>query len=401
MPQKMEQIQYSAQQNEPISILREIEGKGLFRTERIVNARNGMEVEIDGKRLVNFCSNDYLGLSSHPRIIEAMHKAAITFGVGSSASPLVCGKTILHSLLEGRLAKVMKRDRVLLMSCGYMANLAIITALSFSRNQPVIEDRLCHASMVDGAKLAGVKLKRFAHASAESLEKVLSSVDSEFKLVLTESVFSMDGDIAPLPQLSIVCRKYQACLVVDDAHALGVLGDNGLGSMDHFSLGQSDVPLIMGTFGKALGVYGAFIAGDENLIEMLVQKARPYIYSTALPVPLVAAIDEALDIIEEESDRREALFDRVHHFRAGAANFGIKTVSANTPIQAVVIGDMNRTMRISKMLEEYGFFVSGIRPPTVPRNTSRLRITLSSAHSKEQIDHLLHCLNECMLALPV
>ena len=376
--------------------LQQLELDGLYRKERILNARQGVEIEIDGNRLINFCSNDYLGLANHPRIARAMQDAAVEFGTGSSASPLVSGKTVLHRSLEEKLADVTKRDRVLLMSCGYMANLAIVAGLVSSRNQWIFEDRLCHASMVDAARLSGARLKRYTHASPASLEGLLGAAQRDLKLVLTESVFSMDGDLAPLHELSGLCRKHRACLVVDDAHGFGVLGNNGLGGLDHFSLDQSAVPLLMATFGKALGTYGAFIAGPAALIETLVQRARTYIYTTSLPAPLAAAAHEALKVHEDEPERRDHLASRIRRFRSGVRQLGIKTTSAETPIQPVIIGDSKKTQLASRMLEQNGLFISAIRPPTVPRNSSRLRITLSAGHTDEQIDRLLDGLNKCI-----
>lgn len=366
--------------------------EGLHRKERIVEGRNGVEIKLDGKWLINFCSNDYLGLASHPKIKHAMQDAVDRYGTGSTASPLVCGKSTLHEALEQKLARITGRERALILSCGYMANLAIQSALSAAHGQLIIQDRLCHASMVDGSILSRANLKRYLHCDPGSLESILKKAGSRPALVLTESVFSMDGDIAPLPELSQVCRQHNACLIVDDAHALGVIGKNGLGSMDYFSLDQTQVPLIMATFGKALGAYGAFVAGSDKLIETLVQRARPYIYSTALPAPVVAAVLEALDILQQEPCRRDRLQKAVKRFQAGAKRIGISTASTNTPIQPIMVGDAKKAVAISRLLEQDGIFISAIRPPTVPRNTSRLRITLSADHSEAQIDRLLDLL---------
>jgi len=370
--------------------------QGLYRKERLVNARSGAEIEIDGTRLINFCSNDYLGLASHPKIIRAMQTAADKFGTGSSASALVSGKSALHEKLEEHIAVCTGRDRALVLSCGYMANLALFSGLISSRGQAIFADRLCHASMIDGAMASVARTRRYKHASVASLENMLNESNSNSKLVLTESVFSMNGDIAPLPVLVNSCRRHDALLVVDDAHGFGVIGKNGLGGMDHFSLGQSDVPLMMATFGKAMGGYGAFVAGPEALIETFVQRARPYIYSTALPVPVVAAALASLQVQAEEPGRRIYLHELILQFRTGVSQLGIETMPSITPIQPVIIGSANKAISASKFLESKGIYVSAIRPPTVPENSSRLRITLSAAHSRDQVNYLLDSLYECL-----
>jgi 8-amino-7-oxononanoate synthase len=373
-----------------------LSSQGLLRKERIIGQRRDVEVCIDGKWLVNFCSNDYLGLSSHPRIQESMIDAVTRYGTGSSASPLVSGKSKMHEELEHKLALITGRDRALLLSCGYMANLAIQSALAGSSQVVVVEDRLCHASIVDGSMISRNRFKRFAHASPAALEKVLIKYRGQPILVLTESVFSMDGDIAPLIEISDLCSYYQACLVVDDAHGFGVIGKHGLGGTDYFGLEQKDVPLIMATFGKALGGYGAFVAGSKHLIESLVQRARPYIYSTALPVPVIAAASTALDLLTEDSGPREHLHSLMEHFHRGLKVMGIDLPGPTSPIFPIIIGDAGLTVELSRMLESQGLFVSAIRPPTVPRNSSRLRITLSAGHTYSQVDRLLEALELCL-----
>lgn len=382
--------------------LEQLQQQGLFRKERIVDSKDGTIINIGGKKLINFCSNDYLGLSSHPDVVRAMQDAAIEFGAGSTASPLVCGKTALHLSLEQKLAKVTGRERALILSCGYMANMAIVSSLARNKSQWIFQDKLCHASMVDGSMSSRATLKRYAHADPSALEKLLSQInEEESALVFTESVFSMDGDIAPLSNLSSVCQQYSACLVVDDAHGFGVIGKNGLGGTDYFSLGQNEVPLLMATFGKALGVYGAFIAGPEILIERFVQRARPYIYSTALPAPIIAAVSAAIDVMQREPEHRTKLASLINYFQSGANSLGIKISNTNTPIQPVILGDASRAVRLEHILEENGFLVRAIRPPTVPRNSSRLRITLSASHTTQQIDMLLDVLSLAMPALDI
>lgn len=379
--------------------LEQLQQQGLFRQERTVESRSGTLISLGGKTLINFCSNDYLGLSCHPDVVLAMQDAVKGFGAGSTASPLVCGKTVLHQLLEQKLAKVTGRDRALILSCGYMANMAIVSTLARDRAQWIVQDKLCHASMVDGAMSSRASLKRYAHADPSALEKILSKKKNGKAIVFTESVFSMDGDIAPLSSLSSVCSQYGACLVVDDAHGFGVIGKNGLGGTDYFSLSQKEVPLVMATFGKALGVYGAFIAGTEDLIEAFVQRARPYIYSTALPVPIVAAVSAAVDIMQNEPEHRSKLVTLINYFLSGASSRGIKVNNNITPIQPIILGDASRAVRLEQLLEENGLFVRAIRPPTVPRNSSRLRITLSASHTKQQVDLLLDALSRNMSLL--
>jgi len=369
---------------------------GLYRMERIIQSRHGAEIVIDDKALINFSSNDYLGLAGHPEIVAAMQSAASNYGVGSSASPLVSGKTCLHAQLEQRIAAITGRERALLLSCGYMANLAIFSSLIHSRSQEIYQDRLCHASMIDGAATTGRRIRRYAHANPAALETLLKQAGKSTKLVLTESVFSMNGDIAPLPELGRLCQEYSACLIVDDAHGFGVIGNQGLGGMDYFSLGQKDVPLLMATFGKALGVYGAFVAGPAEIIETFVQRARPYIYSTALPPPIVAAALSSLEIQLNEPERRTRLNKLVKHFHLGAKKLGITVMPSITPIQPVLIGAAEKAVKVSLLLENKGIYVSAIRPPTVPANSSRLRITLSAAHSFEQVDNLLQSLRESL-----
>ncbi len=322
-----------------------------------------------------------------------MIDAVARYGTGSSASPLVCGKSILHEELEHKLARITGRDRALLLSCGYMANLAIQSALAGTGQVIVVEDRLCHASIVDGSLINRNRFKRYTHASPQALEKVLIRYRGQPVLVLTESVFSMDGDLAPLPEIADLCRYYQACLVVDDAHGFGVIGKHGLGGTDYFTLGQKDVPLIMATFGKALGGYGAFVAGSKDLIETLVQRARPYIYSTALPVPVIAAASTAIDLLLEDPRPREHLHKLMEHFHRGIKDMGLDLPGPTSPIFPIIIGDAGLTVELSRTLESQGLFVSAIRPPTVPRNSSRLRITLSAGHTLSQVDRLLEVLD--------
>ena len=382
-----------------LSDLQTIRQQGLYRSPRIINERNGAEIIIDGKALVNFSSNDYLGLAGHGEIKQAINEAALKHGSGSSASPLVSGKTSLHRELENKLARVTGRERALIFSCGYMANLGLIQGLIHAHRYTIFMDKLCHASIIDGAVLSRAKFKRYTHASVESLSTLLKDADIGEKLVLTESVFSMDGDVAPLVQISQVCRDSRSCLVVDDAHGFGVLGEKGMGALDHFHLSQDDVPLMMATFGKALGGQGAFVAGKEELIDILIQRARPYIYSTSMPVHNVAAAITSLDILQAEPKRRQSLKNIITYFKERSGFLGDKTYQNISPIQPIIIGDSDKTMKLCALMEQQGIFVTGIRPPTVPRNTSRLRITLTALHTTTQVDHLLEVLKGALAQL--
>lgn len=367
--------------------------KGLHRTRRVIETAQGPVIKINGKNVINFCSNDYLGLANHPAIIEAFKRGADKFGVGSGASQLICGYSTAHKTLENRLAEFTRRQSAVIFSSGYLANLAIVNTL-LGKDDTVVEDRLNHASMIDAALLSRAKLKRFHHISPGSLEEILSKIKSGKKLVMTDGVFSMDGDIAPLDTYTGVCANHNAWLVVDDAHGFGVLGNNGAGTLEKFNLNSKQVPLLMATFGKALGTYGAFIAGDQEVIDCLVQSARTLIYTTAPPPALITATLQALDIVEEEDWRREKLRELIAYYREQVKKNNLSVSESITPIQPLIIGETDRALRISEQLLQKGLFVQAIRPPTVPAGTSRLRITFSAGHEKEHIDMLVTALQE-------
>ena len=366
--------------------------QNLYRTRRTLDSAQGADVVVDGKRCLNFCSNDYLGLANHPRIVEAFAAAAKEFGVGSGASHLVCGHSRLHHALEQKLAQWCGRERALLVSTGYMANLAAITALLDDKDA-VFEDRLNHASLLDAGLLSGARFQRFLHNDINNLESRLQRSEAVKKLIVVDGVFSMDGDIAPLPDLAAVARKYDAWLMVDDAHGVGVLGATGAGTCEHFGLRSDDVPVLMGTLGKAVGTFGAFVAGSELLIENLIQFARPYIYTTALPPAIAAATLASLELQQEESWRRVHLQQLIEHFRTGAQQLGLQLLPSVTAIQPLLVGEAEHALQISERLRQAGILVSAIRPPTVPAGTSRLRITLSAAHSLAQVERLLSALS--------
>jgi len=366
---------------------------GRLRTRREVTRRSagGTRLRVDGAELVAFCSNDYLGLADHPRVVAAFLAAAREWGVGSGASHLVSGHCREHHALEEELAAFVGRPRALLFSTGYMANLAVVTTL-LGRRDRVYEDRLNHASLLDAGLASGARFVRYPHADAAALARRLGRTAAGRALVVTDGVFSMDGDVAPLRQLAAVCRAHAAWLFVDDAHGLGVLGATGRGSVEAAGLGTDDVPVLMGTLGKAFGTFGAFVAGDDDLIETLLQRARTYVYTTALPPAVAAATRAALHVMQDEPWRREKVLGHVARFRAGASSLGLRLLGSATPIQPVVLGSEASAVAASEALRAQGFWIPAIRPPTVPAGSSRLRITFSAAHEASDVERLLEAL---------
>ncbi|MGA2562203.1 MAG: 8-amino-7-oxononanoate synthase [Steroidobacteraceae bacterium] len=347
-------------------------------------------VRVGGRELLNFCSNDYLGLRTHPALIEAASECMRRDGFGAGAAHLLSGHGLEHQALEAELAAFTGRERALLFSSGYMANLGVISALT-ARHDGVLADRLNHASLLDGARLAGARLRRYAHLDALSARGILER-HPDAALIVTDGVFSMDGDVAPLRELATLARQYGAWLMVDDAHGLGVLGALGRGTLEHCAMDANAVPILVGTLGKAFGSFGAFVAGDAALIDTLIQRARSYVYTTALPPAIAAATRAALRLVQREPWRRERLRSLVQRFRAGAATHALPLMASSTPIQPLLIGDSARALMLSEALEKCGFWVGAIRPPTVPRGSARLRVTLSAAHSEAQVDALLQAL---------
>ncbi|BBV95016.1 MULTISPECIES: 8-amino-7-oxononanoate synthase [Pseudomonas] len=365
----------------------------LYRQRPLLESPQGPEVVVDGQRLLAFCSNDYLGLANHPEVIAAWQTGAERWGVGGGASHLVVGHSTPHHQVEEALAELTGRPRALLFSTGYMANLGAITAL-VGQGDTVLQDRLNHASLLDGGLLSGARFNRYLHNDPASLASRLDKAVGN-TLVVTDGVFSMDGDLANLPALADVARARGAWLMVDDAHGLGTLGTQGGGIVEHFGLGVEDVPVLIGTLGKACGTAGAFVAGSEALIEALVQFARPYIYTTSQPPALAYATLKSLELLRRETWRREHLAALIRQFREGAQQIGLQLMDSPTPIQPIVIGDSAQALRLSRMLRERGLLVTAIRPPTVPAGSARLRVTLSAAHSEAQVQLLLNALAEC------
>ncbi len=375
------------------ALLAERQQGQLYRRRQTLDSAQGPVVRLGARELLNFCSNDYLGLASHPEVIQRLREAASQWGVGSGASPLVCGYSAPHRELEEALADFTGRSRALLFGSGFAANTATLGAL-LRPGDTVLQDRLNHASLLDGGLHSGARLRRFTHNDVTDLERKLARAPGP-ALVAVDAVFSMDGDVAPLAALARAAAAADAWLMVDDAHGFGVAGPAGAGSVAAAGLDQASVPVLMATLGKALGTGGAFVAGSEDLVEALLQGARHYIYSTAPPPALAAATLTALDLLQRESWRREHLATLVQRFRSGAAQLGLPLGESQGPIQPLVTGDAARALALSAALRERGFLVSAIRPPTVPAGTARLRVTLSAAHSPEQVDALLQALADC------
>ncbi|WP_309045205.1 8-amino-7-oxononanoate synthase [Marinobacter sediminicola] len=366
---------------------------GLYRTRRHISGPQQPVLTADGKRLLSFCSNDYLGLANHPSNLEALRDALPKTGLGGAASHLVCGHHEAHHFLEERLAAFTGRSSALFFSTGYMANLGVISAL-VGRGDTVFSDRLNHASIIDGCILSRAKVRRYGHGDVGSLAAMLAET-SGHKLVVTDGVFSMDGDVAPLRELAAVCREHGALLVVDDAHGFGVLGPRGQGSVAEFGLSEENVPVLIGTLGKAAGTSGAFVAGPGVLMDYLVQKARTYIYTTAMPPALALATCNSIDLIEQDDKRRIHLQGLIDRFRCEAKALGYSLMSSRTPIQPIMVGDNWAALALSRALEERGLLVTAIRPPTVPAGEARLRVTFSAAHSHEDLDSLMQALADC------
>lgn len=369
--------------------------QSLYRARKTIASAQGASVVVDGQQLLGFCSNDYLGLANHPEINKAAKAAIDKYGVGSGASHLVCGHSSEHHALEEELAEFTGRDRALLFSTGYMANLGVIAAL-LNKGDDLFEDKLNHASLLDGGLLSGARMQRFLHNDVASLELKLAKAKSGNKLIAVDGVFSMDGDTAPLDELSSCAQKHKAWLMVDDAHGFGVLGKSGGGSSEHFGLDQQQLPILMATFGKGLGTFGAFVAGSDALIETLIQFSRSYIYTTAIPPSIAASTRAGLRLLQTESWRRQHLAELISYFTHEAGLLNLPLMKSNTAIQPLLVGDAEAALALSQALEANGFWVSAIRPPTVPADSARLRITLSAAHSKEQVEQLLQILAKLM-----
>ena len=364
---------------------------GLYRSRKTLESPQGPEVVIDGKPYLAFCSNDYLGLANHPDVVASMNRASVQYGLGGGASHLVVGHSRVHHQLEEELAEFTGRDRALLFSNGYMANLGVISAL-LGKQDAVFEDRLNHASLLDAGLLSGARFQRYLHNDVKNLESRLQRIEARRKLVVTDGVFSMDGDIAPLPELVATTRNHKAWLMVDDAHGFGFLGDAGGGVAEHFRLSQEELPVLVGTMGKSFGTAGAFVAGSDALIETLIQFSRTYIYTTSMPPAVAAATRTSLVLVQEQRWRRERLAELIQYFRSEASLLGLRLMDSCTPIQPILVDSAKKAIAMSQSLADQGIMVTAIRPPTVPKDSSRLRITFSAAHNREHVERLLETL---------
>ena len=373
-----------------------LDARGLRRHRRVTEGPPGAHAILDGRELLAFCSNDYLGLAGDPRLIAAAQAGAGRYGVGAGASHLILGHSAAHHALENALAQFVRMPRALLFSTGYMANIGIVTALA-GRGDAVFADKLNHASLNDAAALSRAVFRRYRHGDLAALEKLLAASTGRRKLVVSDAVFSMDGDIAPVPELLRLCERYGAWLLLDDAHGFGVLGATGGGVLQHFGVGAHRI-IYMATLGKAAGVFGAFVAGEPDLIETLVQRARPYIYTTAMPPLLAHALLTSLEIIAAESWRRARLAALIDQLKAGAAGWCWRLLPSATAIQPLVIGSNDETLRVAAALAGRGILVPAIRPPTVREGTARLRISLSAAHSEQDVAQLIGALREISAA---
>ena len=381
--------------------LAEIAAAGLTRRRRVLESPCGRIATVDGREMLNFASNDYLGLAGNPEIAQAMADGALQWGAGSGASHLVSGHLAPHEQIEQKIAAFVGFPRALTFSTGYLANLAIVPTLA-GRGDAIFADKLNHASLIDAVQLAkaqGAASQRYPHNDMAALERQLAASDAKTKVIVSDAVFSMDGDLAPLPELFALAERFDAWLVLDDAHGFGVLGAQGRGSLSHCNLPAAPRILLMGTLGKAAGVGGAFVAGSEIAIEYLLQRARSYIFTTAAPAPIACALSKSLNIIEQGEALRANLFARIAQLREGLAGLPWTLLASPTAIQPLIIGSNEAALTLAKALWERGLWVPAIRPPTVPKGTARLRISLSAAHTAADIGSLVDALRAEAAAL--
>lgn len=372
--------------------LADLETRGLKRRRRLLETPQAPHVTVDGREYTAFCSNDYLGLAAHPELVSALQEGAERYGAGAGASHLILGHSVAHHALETALADFVELPRALLFSTGYMANIGIVSALA-GRGDAVFADKLNHASLNDAALLSRAGFRRYPHLDLPALEKGLAASRAKRKLVVTDAVFSMDGDIAPVPELLALCERHDAWLMLDDAHGFGVLGREGRGVLSHFDIHSPRV-IYMATLGKAAGVFGAFVAGATEVVDTLVQRARSYIYTTATPPLLAHALLKSLELIASEQWRRDHLANIIIILKQGVTENRWKLMASDTAIQPLVIGANADALALSEKLAQCGLLVPAIRPPTVPQGTARLRISLSAAHSAEDVARLVAALNE-------
>lgn len=371
--------------------------ENLWRQRSVVESAQGREVIVAGQPYLNFCSNDYLGLANHPKLVEATSDAARSRGSGSGASHLVCGHMDEHHFLEQEIAAFVGAEQAIVFSTGYMANLAIPQTF-LGRHDLIVEDRLNHASLIDAGRSCEADMKRYPHLDLTVVEKLLSQSNSNRKMVMTDGVFSMDGDIAPVSELRDICTKHNALLLVDDAHGFGVIGEHGTGTLESSGISVANGVLMLGTLGKSAGSFGAFVAGDAIYIDSLIQFARPYIYTTALPPSVVATSRAAIQVLHDEPERRQRLMRNVDYFRRSMESNSLCLAESITPIQPVFLGSADAALQAARLLKQNGIWVVAIRSPTVPAGSARLRITLSALHTTEDIDRLVESLGSDAMA---
>ena len=372
-----------------------IKESGLYRNLTAVENAQDTYIKIEGKTYLSFCSNNYLGLANHPSVVAAVKAAVELYGWGAGASRLVSGNMTLHETLENEISKFKKKDAAIVFPTGYMANLGVITSL-VSNGDLVICDKLNHASIIDGCRLSGADFRVYAHCNMEKLENILKkSAKYNCKLIVTDSVFSMDGDLAPLPDLVKIAAKYNAMLMVDEAHGTGVFGENGRGVVEHYNL-SNEVYVVMGTLSKAIGSLGGYVSGDSDLISYLRNKARSFMYTTALPPAVCAASIAGIKLIQEDPSMRVSLWNNVCFIKDKLNSLNINTISSESQIIPILIGDAKKAVKVSKLLYENGILIPAIRPPTVPANSSRLRMTVMSSHTKQNLERLSQTLSDVL-----
>jgi len=373
--------------------LESLKKAGLYRSLRSLESPQSAITIINGRKVVQLSSNNYLGLAHHPRLNAAAQEAIEKYGTGAGASRLICGNLELNTILEHNLARLKKKEDALLFSTGYMANCGVLSAL-VSEGDVIFSDEFNHASIIDGCRMSRAEVKVYPHKDMSALEKLLKeSQHHPHRLIVTDGIFSMDGDIAPLPHVVPLAQKYGCMVMVDDAHATGVLGEQGGGTGEYFDL-EDEIDISMGTLGKALGGFGAFVAGSHQLKEFLINRARSFIFTTALPPAVIASGIAALELLEEEPEIRMKLWENVAFFRKGIKTLGFTTGESETQIIPLIVGDPALTMQMGELLFEEGVFVQGIRPPAVPRGSSRLRITLMATHTQGQLEFALRALEK-------
>ena len=375
--------------------LSKIKKSGLYRELKVVGNAQDTRIDIEGKTYLSFCSNNYLGLANHPSVVNAVKKAVDEYGWGACASRLVSGNMTLHEALEKQISRFKRKDAAIVFPTGYMANLGVISSL-VSGGDLVISDKLNHASIIDGCRLSGADFRVYAHCNMEKLETILKKTSKyNRKLIVTDSVFSMDGDLAPLPDIVRIAKEYNAMVMVDEAHGTGVFGENGRGVVEYFNL-DNEVDVVMGTLSKAIGSLGGYVCGDDDLISYLRNKARPFMYTTALPPAVCAASIASINLIQEDPSLREVLWNNVCCIKERLGSLGVDMISSQSQIIPLLIGDTQKAVDISKLLYERGVLIPAIRPPTVPANSSRLRMTVMSSHTQDDLESLFKVLKDVL-----